>query len=118
MYLSCFLASSFQSTPSAWRETPFLSFLSVFLYISIHSLRMEGDDQLHLDFLVERIISIHSLRMEGDQIVLYYFVHPYISIHSLRMEGDVAHIHQSGSLVISIHSLRMEGDFALCHLWW
>ena len=35
-----------------------------------------------------RGISIHSLRMEGDQIVLYYFVHPYISIHSLRMEGD------------------------------
>ena len=33
----------FQSTPSTRRETPFLSFLSVFLYISIHSLHTEGD---------------------------------------------------------------------------
>ena len=55
----------FQSTPSAWRETQVLAAVCL-----------------------SQDISIHSLRMEGDQIVLYYFVHPYISIHSLRMEGD------------------------------
>ena len=57
-----------------------------------------------------RGISIHSLRMEGDQIVLYYFVHPYISIHSLRMEGDPVGIPEKQKCNISIHSLRMEGD--------
>ena len=33
----------FQSTPSAWRETRILDSLAVWLRISIHSLRMEGD---------------------------------------------------------------------------
>ena len=35
---------SFQSTPSAWRETVILALLVNALCISIHSLRMEGDD--------------------------------------------------------------------------
>ena len=58
-------APAFQSTPSVWRETDaadatrcnrqFQSTPSVW-----------RETQLHLDFLVERIISIHSLRMEGD----------------------------------------------------
>ena len=34
------------------------------------------------------VISIHSLRMEGDQNVQKRFVVLHISIHSLRMEGD------------------------------
>ena len=34
---------SFQSTPSAWRETTGISFNTYQNYISIHSLRMEGD---------------------------------------------------------------------------
>ena len=33
----------FQSTPSAWRETEWLSFFAMLADISIHSLRMEGD---------------------------------------------------------------------------
>ena len=33
----------FQSTPSAWRETVDFLELDVTLFISIHSLRMEGD---------------------------------------------------------------------------
>ena len=33
----------FQSTPSAWRETHVLQFINGIGFISIHSLRMEGD---------------------------------------------------------------------------
>ena len=39
-------ASLFQSTPSAWRETAHRTFLSRPLRISIHSLRVEGDDYI------------------------------------------------------------------------
>ena len=59
-------ASSFQSTPSAWRET-LRSFCRLAHWnISIHSLRMEGDTHQKSD-RKERDISIHSLRMEGDK---------------------------------------------------
>ena len=56
--------------------------------ISIHSLRMEGDDHGVTSARVNAI-SIHSLRMEGDQLGVIR-IKPYmgISIHSLRMEGD------------------------------
>ena len=37
--------SIFQSTPSAWRETPFYGFIFPPGHISIHSLRMEGDSK-------------------------------------------------------------------------
>ena len=58
---------AFQSTPSAWRETTILSMFRMFLIISIHSLRMEGDDFRVGEKDLE-LISIHSLRMEGDGI--------------------------------------------------
>ena len=57
---------AFQSTPSAWRETTILSMFRMFLIISIHSLRMEGDDFRVGEKDLE-LISIHSLRMEGDK---------------------------------------------------
>ena len=38
--------TTFQSTPSAWRETTGLLDVAVFRKISIHSLRMEGDVQI------------------------------------------------------------------------
>ena len=61
--------------------------------ISIHSLRMEGDDALKLIKVIYRI-SIHSLRMEGDNIILHSIpVVAVISIHSLRMEGDPSPLH-------------------------
>ena len=34
----------FQSTPSAWRETLYFDVAKLRIFISIHSLRMEGDD--------------------------------------------------------------------------
>ena len=55
----------FQSTPSAWRETSFGNLLYKQLFISIHSLRMEGDAFCKIS-LYTCSISIHSLRMEGD----------------------------------------------------
>ena len=124
----------FQSTPSAWRETTITLASCVVIFISIHSLRMEGD----LHFLLQQsaiiAISIHSLRMEGDGLVTNdrrrtaYFnpLPPHggrladyetqldkivkISIHSLRMEGDRIICRRKYSCAISIHSLRMEGD--------
>ena len=93
---------------------------------------MEGDPYLwQADH--DHWISIHSLRMEGDAGALSHHHYGGISIHSLRMEGDRnrrnpswTHLHfnplpphggrrifdtQRVQLVcISIHSLRMEGD--------
>ena len=126
------MAILFQSTPSAWRETPLLYADNKRLEISIHSLRMEGDCNA-FKYLWRHDISIHSLRMEGDfynrhcvllwnafqstpsawretrcfQNILLMFI---ISIHSLRMEGDRAGLQTIQKFVISIHSLRMEGD--------
>ena len=82
---------TFQSTPSAWRETRNCEKNRIFRNISIHSLRMEGDSNYRYDH------------------------HQYgISIHSLRMEGDTADAAVGGVISISIHSLRMEGD---CPQW-
>ena len=60
------IVKSFQSTPSAWRETTLRSRKSVHVGISIHSLRMEGDTHKELLSIGFYKISIHSLRMEGD----------------------------------------------------
>ena len=145
---------AFQSTPSAWRETLIDSTALPADVISIHSLRMEGDPpplissvsdthfnplpphggrrpelrckRPHRNFnplpphggrLVKRLvsdlmqeISIHSLRMEGDDHgVTSARINP-ISIHSLRMEGDYYNRAVRDPSKISIHSLRMEGD--------
>ena len=104
-------------------------------YISIHSLRMEGDRPVQRLFPGYPGISIHSLRMEGDRHMLPRLRHALISIHSLRMEEDLVFLYilihrekfQSTPsawretqairipcppVCISIHSLRMEGDFS------
>ena len=56
----------FQSTPSAWRETRRNCIGCYAGAISIHSLRMEGDDHYNWLYATLDGISIHSLRMEGD----------------------------------------------------
>ena len=64
-----------------------------------------------------RYISIHSLRMEGDSSSIYILSPPmHISIHSLRMEGDPLAQRAEHNPAISIHSLRMEGDLTHCHI--
>ena len=57
---------TFQSTPSAWRETIRSRLQNSSYFISIHSLRMEGDVAVCTRFKLFCRISIHSLRMEGD----------------------------------------------------
>ena len=72
---------------------------------------MEGDWEFqHLYY--HFYISIHSLRMEGDLSGRDRCSgQEYISIHSLRMEGDFVKLDgEKILLAISIHSLRMEGD--------
>ena len=81
----------FLSTPSGWRATEGFSNLQQGLYISIHALRVEGDDVqsafhvMNFQFLstpsgwratygysresTEAKISIHALRVEGDLIL-------------------------------------------------
>ena len=80
------------------------------LYISIHSLRMEGDI-LIFPSVSRQIISIHSLRMEGDSDVGKIIPNTIIfqSTPSAWRETDAC---QFGKWAhsISIHSLRMEGD--------
>ena len=94
-----FYRITFQSTPSAWRETivllvsrfinlhfnplpphggrrPNSSRRSIIFDISIHSLRMEGDNIRPLIPTALQSISIHSLRMEGDPFSAFPFPHP------------------------------------------
>ena len=58
----------FQSTPSVWRETgkPYANLATT--RISIHSLRVEGDQIIRDVFGIVKI-SIHSLRVEGDRLI-------------------------------------------------
>ena len=79
----------FQSTPSAWRETAETSRLRQrtrhFNPLPPHGGRLTGAIRNY----IAAFISIHSLRMEGDEWRKCTSVYGCgISIHSLRMEGD------------------------------
>ena len=77
----------FQSTPSAWRETWHTLLLEVFIrFQSTPSAWRETKDGIIVERKEE--ISIHSLRMEGDERTMEEVAVTSISIHSLRMEGD------------------------------
>ena len=56
----------FLSTPSGWRATCFAAAAGRGRRISIHALRVEGDDVLSGDKNQRFVISIHALRVEGD----------------------------------------------------
>ena len=43
---------------------------------------------MRVGFGYSAFISIHSLRMEGDRLLFFWLEFFDISIHSLRMEGD------------------------------
>ena len=102
---------AFQSTPSAWRETNHGKHEECKQLISIHSLRMEGD-RYRKDGITWQYhfnpLPPHGGRQHSNQNILDQL---NISIHSLRMEGD-RNVNWSfpHSSDISIHSLRMEGD--------
>ena len=56
-------------------------------------------------------ISIHALRVEGDEMDLWAAVLKLmISIHALRVEGDGSGVNSVDAFSISIHALRVEGD--------
>ena len=82
------IGATFQSTPSAWRETSSLS-----------------------DWELKAVISIHSLRMEGDSVVSDRSTAPR-HFNPLPPHGGRQEILNSieNAVRISIHSLRMEGD--------
>ena len=105
------LHSSFQSTPSAWRETGSNS-VEVCEFFYFNPLPPHGGRPAELErlrYICE--ISIHSLRMEGDSILpgdsqaMNHF-------NPLPPHGGrpVATCFFGSFSVISIHSLRMEGD--------
>ncbi len=102
---------TFQSTPSAWRETQDSTPLPTLSGISIHSLRMEGDPAKGQPIQPIRLFQSTPSAWRETYVLREWLFCINISIHSLRMEGD-----QQGAvcllhcLVISIHSLRMEGD--------
>ena len=84
-----FTDSTFQSTPSAWRETVFICPDTYDDSISIHSLRMEGD-ATHWHILVQ-LRYFNPLPPHGGRLseLSSVALSPNISIHSLRMEGDI-----------------------------
>ena len=117
-----------------WRETQVVILWLINDVISIHSLRVEGDN-LYQSTGQRGNISIHSLRVEGDNSCLHFgaflddfnplppcggrpalaqseHVRFIISIHSLRVEGDNQGGQSTQRGTISIHSLRVEGDYA------
>ena len=78
----------FQSTPSAWRETNASCTAASWSFISIHSLRVEGDKIIYaVTRIIKRFQSTPSAWRETRFLLLHSF-QPQISIHSLRVEGD------------------------------
>ena len=129
------MMSLFLSTPSGWRATRRRGLKYVAVPISIHALRVEGDDiirvkywyrvnfyprppgggrlLLRLDMRGDNRISIHALRVEGDILGILASRSHVISIHALRGEGDTApRAFTTHCPPISIHALRVEGDSA------
>ena len=130
---------TFQSTPSAWRETcndlPRIPRIFHFNPLPPHGGRrncgmsahgmtayfnpLPPHGGRHIQGSKKQsalYISIHSLRMEGDPSLGRKGQAAQISIHSLRMEGDAYCNGSCPTGKISIHSLRMEGDIMTTHL--
>ena len=84
----CAPPHAFQSTPSVWRETSEALQNRLRELISIHSLRMEGDQKPDLMRFAGR--HFNPLPPYGGRRFFARFLvtHSSISIHSLRMEGD------------------------------
>ena len=123
----------FLSTPSARRATLAIGDGYVYLMISIHALREEGDDTAAassrplsdfyprpprggrhgrcVQLLNQRIISIHALREEGDvdQAYCLTLLELFLSTPSARRATTSVPLCLSETC-ISIHALREEGD--------
>ena len=88
IFLSSRKVIVFLSTPSGWRATCVRASLLMFIVISIHALRVEGDYETYALWKLHLRISIHALRVEGDVGVPPVHARGVISIHALRVEGD------------------------------
>ena len=101
----------FLSTPSAWRETISRKRSEEsskhFNPLPPHGGRRDDFTKSRYDFY----ISIHSLRMEGDFIV-FRTISPPVSFQSTPSAWRETILRSRVSIdrTISIHSLRMEGD--------
>ena len=103
--------SSFQSTPSAWRETQAIRIPCPPVCISIHSLRMEED-------LVFLYILIHREKFQSTPSAWretradYVSQQRWLDFNPLPPHGGRLYILDECKRTerISIHSLRMEGD--------
>ena len=100
----------FQSTPSAWRETTGSDTSDIGKNISIHSLRMEGDNIIESCGIVSS--NFNPLPPHGGRLVFLY-----ILIHRSKFQSTPSAWRETGVSIpgtvtsfISIHSLRMEGD--------
>ena len=82
----------------------------MYIVISIHALRVEGDRYNADRMGLTTDISIHALRVEGDPHDHGCTGQHDISIHALRVEGDCVRHLPSPLKFISIHALRVEGD--------
>ena len=106
-----FTDSTFQSTPSAWRETHWHNGQSITRqFQSTPSAWRETSQVLGVDLSGDYFNPLppHGGRRYQD---IMYDRNRNISIHSLRMEGDsTKRKQQELDRKISIHSLRMEGD--------
>ena len=71
---------------------------------------MEGDKLRYGVRHKFRRISIHALRVEGDNVHYAVMTADGISIHALRVEGDRECKKSQKRHCISIHALRVEGD--------
>jgi len=99
----------FQSTPSAWRATEVAKAADVVMKVSIHALRVEGDDTSTAGNGAIWV-SIHALRVEGDRLQHGASGRADVSIHALRVEGDYGVWSRGKIASVSIHALRVEGD--------
>ena len=128
----------FQSTPSVWRETALPKHRERRRPISIHSLRVEGDQMFSFgsqpikhfnplppcggrpryDIIILVTVSFQSTPSVWRETDRYRLCRAWqmISIHSLRVEGDMMYIHPVEYQGISIHSLRVEGDGCFFHI--
>ncbi len=102
--------NTFQSTPSAWRETEAFECADSEAFISIHSLRMEGDPEP--DHMVSALLHFNPLPPHGGRRVPCVSISPHKNFNPLPPHGGrLGEAARPVHLVlISIHSLRMEGD--------
>ena len=103
---------TFQSTPSARRATLRLVINDVFLAISIHALREEGDRQLHRAW--QRRTYFNPRPPRGGRLggaFMAQYANQFQSTPSAR-RATAAHDAAISVYNISIHALREEGDIS------